>query len=131
MRRFLVVANQTLAGEHLADVVRDALTAGPCEFFVLVPASHANHHAVWTEGVAGGGDTGAGDRLERGELNRAEFAQHFEAECAAAGGSVSASGLMAAIHTGSGPRPAMLRAIKAIGGHGLHAGAITNNWAVE
>jgi GABA permease len=52
MRRYLVIANQTLAGEHLTQAVREALATGPCEFYVLVPASHANHHAVWTEGAA-------------------------------------------------------------------------------
>jgi hypothetical protein len=39
MRRFLVVANQTLAGRHLLEHVRQHLAAGPCWFFVLVPAT--------------------------------------------------------------------------------------------
>jgi putative hydrolase of the HAD superfamily len=80
--------------------------------------------------VSGGGETGAWAQLERGELDLDEFAIRFEAECAQAGGVVSASGLMAAIHTGSGPRPEMLEAIAAIRAHGLRTGAITNNWAV-
>jgi GABA permease len=39
MRRFLVVANQTLAGRHLLEHVRQHLAAGPSWFFVLVPAT--------------------------------------------------------------------------------------------
>jgi len=39
MRRFLVVANQTLAGHHLLEHVRRHLASGPSWFFVLVPAT--------------------------------------------------------------------------------------------
>lgn len=39
MRRYLVVANQTLAGRHLLEWVRQRRTAGPCWFYVLVPAT--------------------------------------------------------------------------------------------
>lgn len=39
MRRYLVVANQTLGGTHLVERVRDCLGQGPCAFYVLVPAS--------------------------------------------------------------------------------------------
>lgn len=39
VRRYLVVANRTLQGEELAAAVRDRMAAGPCEFWVLVPAS--------------------------------------------------------------------------------------------
>lgn len=52
MQRFLVVANQTLAGEHLVKEIRGRLSAGPCQFHVLVPATHPEDHAVWTEGEA-------------------------------------------------------------------------------
>ena len=41
MRRYLVVANQTLGGDELAKSVRDRMAAGPCEFWVLVPATPA------------------------------------------------------------------------------------------
>ncbi len=50
MRRYLVVANQTLLGERLLAEIRDRLVAGPCRFHVVVPATHARDHAVWTEG---------------------------------------------------------------------------------
>jgi hypothetical protein len=39
MRRYLVVANQTLAGRHLLDHVRRCVAAEPCWFHVLVPAT--------------------------------------------------------------------------------------------
>lgn len=52
MRHYLVVANQTLAGEHLAETVRGCLAAGPGRFHILVPATQPRDHAVWTEGEA-------------------------------------------------------------------------------
>jgi hypothetical protein len=54
VRRFLVVANQTLAGEHLVKEIRARLSSGRCHFHVLVPATHPDDHAVWTEGEAQG-----------------------------------------------------------------------------
>jgi hypothetical protein len=39
MRRYLVVANLTLGGEHLTATVRQCLQAGACSFHVLVPAA--------------------------------------------------------------------------------------------
>lgn len=52
MRRYLVVANQTLAGEHLVSKVRECLAAGPCRFHVVVPATPPQDHLTWTEGEA-------------------------------------------------------------------------------
>jgi hypothetical protein len=39
MRRYLVVANQTLAGEPLVSRIRELSRAGPCAFFLVVPAT--------------------------------------------------------------------------------------------
>jgi len=39
MRRYLVVANQTLVGHDLLDHVRACLAAGPCWFHIVVPAT--------------------------------------------------------------------------------------------
>jgi hypothetical protein len=51
MRRFLIVANQTLSGEHLQHKVADCIADGPCRFHVVVPATrNANNKLVWTEG---------------------------------------------------------------------------------
>jgi hypothetical protein len=54
MRRYLVVANQTLGGSHLVDAVRARLRAGPCRFHILVPASPIHERATWVEGEAHG-----------------------------------------------------------------------------
>jgi hypothetical protein len=50
MRRYLVVANQTLLGDPLVSKIRECLAAGPCRFHVVVPATHVTEHLVWTEG---------------------------------------------------------------------------------
>jgi hypothetical protein len=39
MRRILVVANQTLGGDALLEVLRDRLAGGPCRLHLLVPSS--------------------------------------------------------------------------------------------
>jgi cell pole-organizing protein PopZ len=54
MRRYLVVANQTLGGEHLAETIRACLASGPAAFHIVVPATEPRDHAVWTEGEARG-----------------------------------------------------------------------------
>jgi hypothetical protein len=43
MRRYLIVANQTLGGDDVLDVVRTRQEAGPAEFWVLVPATPVDH----------------------------------------------------------------------------------------
>lgn len=51
MRRYLVVANQTLAGEPLVSKIRELARAGPSSFHLVVPATPPRDH-VWTEGEA-------------------------------------------------------------------------------
>lgn len=41
MRRYLVVANQTLQDDQLREELRNRINAGPCSFFVLVPNTSA------------------------------------------------------------------------------------------
>jgi hypothetical protein len=41
VRCYLVVANQTLGGDRLHEIVRTRMNAGPCRFHVLVPATPA------------------------------------------------------------------------------------------
>jgi hypothetical protein len=38
MRRYLVVANKTLGGDQLRRAIAERLAAGPCEFYLVVPA---------------------------------------------------------------------------------------------
>jgi len=49
MRRYLVVANQTLLGGPLLGRVQECLAAGPCQFHIVVPATHAPGRAMQTE----------------------------------------------------------------------------------
>jgi hypothetical protein len=39
MRRFLVVANKTLGAPELVEAIRRRQAGGPCEFYLLVPAT--------------------------------------------------------------------------------------------
>ncbi len=79
--------------------------------------------------VIDSGPSGAWPRMERGELNMESFFKPFEKDCADAGQTISARGLMEAIGENAGPRPAMLDAILAIHRRGLLTAALTNNWA--
>jgi hypothetical protein len=54
MRHYLVVANQTLGGEHLLDEVRGCLRDDACRFHIVVPATDPKDHAVTSEGEARG-----------------------------------------------------------------------------
>ncbi len=44
MRRYLVVANQTLLGLWLGEELRARIRAAKCSFFVLVPGTRAEHY---------------------------------------------------------------------------------------
>jgi hypothetical protein len=48
MRHYLVVANQTLRQPELAEKIRACNEAGPCDFFLLVPATRAHGPVRWT-----------------------------------------------------------------------------------
>jgi hypothetical protein len=50
MRRYLVVANQTLTGDELVRVIVRCAEAQPSEFFIVVPATPA--FEMWIEAVA-------------------------------------------------------------------------------
>jgi hypothetical protein len=51
MRRYLVVANQTLQGTELREELRKRIKAGPCSFYVIVPDTKAAEY----DPVAAGG----------------------------------------------------------------------------
>ncbi len=44
MRRYLVIANQTLQRAELADELRKRIEAGPSSFYLLVPDTRAADH---------------------------------------------------------------------------------------
>jgi hypothetical protein len=52
VRHYLVVANQTLGQPQLVDKILQLAEAGPCDFHVLVPATHAHVHVTWTPAEA-------------------------------------------------------------------------------
>jgi hypothetical protein len=52
MKRYLVVANQTLARDALLDEIRRRASQSACRFHVVVPATRPHDHLVWTEGQA-------------------------------------------------------------------------------
>jgi epoxide hydrolase-like predicted phosphatase len=100
----------------------------PLDAFRAYEARHGLPHRFLSEVVLGGGEDGAWSRFERGELTPAEFAVAFDAECAAAGGTVRTAGLLEEIATGAGPHPEMLEAIRRIRAAGVLTAALTNNW---
>jgi hypothetical protein len=52
MRRYLIVANQTLTGPHLVAETTARQAAEPSSFHLLVPATRSHAGALWTEGEA-------------------------------------------------------------------------------
>ena len=58
MRRYLVVANQTLGGDELVELIRRYAKAEPSEFFLIVPATPVMEMVEGMEGMAAlGGST--------------------------------------------------------------------------
>lgn len=117
-------------GKHTAVVfdLGGVVMPSPLDAFRAYEATVGLPHRFLSEVVVQSGEHGAWSRLERGELSMAEFADEFEAECSAAGGTVVVDELFAEVHAGSGPRPAMVRAIECIRAEGLKTAALTNNW---
>lgn len=65
VRRYLVVANQTLGGQVLQRAVAECMQAGPASFHVLVPATHSDDYAARPRTLAGVGgrkDVGTDER---------------------------------------------------------------------
>ena len=50
--RILIVANQTVGGDHLVEEARRRLRKSACEFVVLAPASPSREGLVWEEKAA-------------------------------------------------------------------------------
>lgn len=89
MRRYLVVANQTLAGHHLLEWVRRSREVEPCWFYVLVPAT------VTQQGTT----MAVADARALARRRLAGAIARFEAEGASVGGEVGdGSPLRAVLH---------------------------------
>lgn len=89
MRRYLVVANQTLAGHQLLDWVRGCREVEPCWFYVVVPATVTQQGTTMAVSEA--------RALARRRL--AGAIARLEAEGASVGGEVGdASPLRAVLH---------------------------------
>lgn len=65
MRRYLVVANQTLGGDQLLEKLRERMEAEPSHFHVLVPATPVDQlapHLVHQDPTKGGSKASAEER---------------------------------------------------------------------
>jgi epoxide hydrolase-like predicted phosphatase len=102
----------------------------PLDAFREYERHHDLPHRFLSEIVLAGGDDGAWSKLERGQLTMEQFGEAFEAECAAAGGTVAAE-VFTMVRDGSGPRPEMLTAVARIREEGLKVAALTNNWKTD
>jgi nucleotide-binding universal stress UspA family protein len=59
MRRYLVVANQTLGGEQLSAKLAECMQAGPCRFYVVTPVTNTEGSDRWFSGGLEGAVPGA------------------------------------------------------------------------
>jgi hypothetical protein len=50
MRRYLVVANQTLGGEQLTAKLDECIRAGPCRFYLVAPVTNTEASDQWFTG---------------------------------------------------------------------------------
>src|SRR3954454_7067331 len=82
MRRYLVVANQTLGGDALIQAVRERMLHMPCEFWVLVPATKPANFGSGHPIRMGGDpyDTGTTDSGYRDDAGESLAQQRLDAE---------------------------------------------------
>ena len=78
----------------------------PFAAFRAYEAAHGLPHRFISDVIVHGGDHGAWSRFERGEFGVDDFAVAFEAECAAAGGTVVIADLFAEHDRGEARRGA-------------------------
>jgi hypothetical protein len=83
MRRYLVVANQTLGGPELAGKLDECVAGGPCQFHFVVPATAvADMEAIERPFTLSGVDGGAGLLPDMDEVARAIARRRMEKEIA-------------------------------------------------
>ena len=79
MRRYLVVANQTLQAAELRDELRKRVSAGPCSFFVIVPDTKAAQYDPWRPAACFPSPAcGGGRRMTRPATDKEATAQSRE-----------------------------------------------------
>jgi hypothetical protein len=83
MRRYLVVANQTLGGPELVGKLDECVAAGPCRFHFVVPATAvADQESIDRPLTLSGVDGGAGILPDMDEVARAMARRRLEKELA-------------------------------------------------
>jgi hypothetical protein len=83
MRRYLVVANQTLGGPELTGKLDECVAAGPCQFHFVVPATAvADMEQLDRPLTLSGVDGGAGMLPDMDEVARAIARRRMEKELA-------------------------------------------------
>ena len=55
MRRYLIVANQTLGGDQLSAKLAEYMGAGPCRLYLVVPVTQTEASDRWAAGGLDGG----------------------------------------------------------------------------
>ena len=65
MRSYLIVANQTLTGQALADAMAERLADGPVRAHVVVPLTRVGGRLTWDEAASRGGRPGTSRRCPR------------------------------------------------------------------
>ena len=82
MRRYLVVANETLGGDALIQAVRERILHEPCEFWVLVPATKPANFGTGHPITMGGDpyDTGTADSGFRDDAGESLAQQRLDSE---------------------------------------------------
>jgi putative hydrolase of the HAD superfamily len=108
--------------------VGGVVTGSPLHAIARYERDHGLVPDAINRAVVASGDAGAWSRLERGELELDDFYAGFEADCRASGVAVDGRTMFAYIAESRAPRPQMLDAIRRLRAHGLHVGALTNNW---
>jgi hypothetical protein len=90
MRRYLIVANQTLGGEQLTAKLTACMNAGPCRFYLVAPVTQTEASDQWAAGGLDGGVVPGAYKIARalaaGRLKQ-ELARLQEAGAEADGGS--------------------------------------------
>jgi hypothetical protein len=65
MRRYLIVANQTLGGEQLTAKLTECMNAEPCRFYLVAPVTQTEGSDRWASGALDGGVVPGAYRIAR------------------------------------------------------------------